>query len=301
MHGPGELWAIVLAAGEGSRVRNLARDDEGLPAPKQYCRFGSDKTLLARAMARAQSIADARRTVVVLAEQHRLWWEKALRHEPQENILPQPQNRGTAAGLLLPLLHILSRDPTAIVAVIPSDHVVDDEPVLREALLAAARIASHPRAPVVLLGMSAESVEGEYGWVLPRAGSRAASRPVLRFVEKPSPTMAVALKTNGALRNSFLLVSSAKALLRLFDKAAPLLVEAFRRTSAHRVPNARRLGRLYATLPMLDFSRDILERVPEELEVLPVADCGWCDLGTPGALARWACLDARSRTPIGRL
>jgi hypothetical protein len=41
------------------------------------------------------------------------------------------------------------------------------------------------------------------------------------------------------------------------------------------------LGRLYADLESLDFSRDVLERHEQVLQVLRVPSCGWTDLGTP--------------------
>jgi hypothetical protein len=37
----------------------------------------------------------------------------------------------------------------------------------------------------------------------------------------------------------------------------------------------------YERLPLLDFSRDILQHQTARLSVLPVPRCGWNDLGTP--------------------
>jgi len=34
------VWVIILAAGEGERVKNLTRDRWGNPAPKQYSSIG---------------------------------------------------------------------------------------------------------------------------------------------------------------------------------------------------------------------------------------------------------------------
>ena len=69
----------MLAAGDGARVRELARTDDGLPAPKQFCRFGTDRSLLGHAMARAARFATPERVVVVVAKAHRPWWERDLR------------------------------------------------------------------------------------------------------------------------------------------------------------------------------------------------------------------------------
>jgi hypothetical protein len=53
----------------------------------------------------------------------------------------QPCNRGTAPGVLLPLVAILDRDPEAVVLLLPSDHFVADEPALARSLRAAHQAA----------------------------------------------------------------------------------------------------------------------------------------------------------------
>jgi hypothetical protein len=45
------------------------------------------------------------------------------------------------------------------------------------------------------------------------------------------------------------------------------------------------LEELYDRLPTVDFSRDILQKQPAHLRVLPVPHCGWSDLGTPERVA----------------
>jgi hypothetical protein len=45
-------WAIVLAAGEGSRLRLLTTDDRGVVTPKQFCSLRGGASLLERTLAR---------------------------------------------------------------------------------------------------------------------------------------------------------------------------------------------------------------------------------------------------------
>jgi mannose-1-phosphate guanylyltransferase len=45
-----------------------------------------------------------------------------LSEMPKSNIMVQPSNRGTGNGVLLPLIHILARDPAAHIVLLPSDH-----------------------------------------------------------------------------------------------------------------------------------------------------------------------------------
>lgn len=100
-------WALVLAAGEGSRLRSLTTTATGQAVPKQFCSLQGGPSLMQEALQRAASIAPIQRTCSIVAAQHRRWWEAPLYHLPEENVIVQPENRGTAHGILLPLLHIV--------------------------------------------------------------------------------------------------------------------------------------------------------------------------------------------------
>ena len=45
------------------------------------------------------------------------------------------------------------------------------------------------------------------------------------------------------------------------------------------------LDDMYARLPTLDFSRDLLEAEPNAFRVMRAPSCGWSDLGTPNRVA----------------
>jgi hypothetical protein len=51
----GRNWAIVLAAGEGSRLRRLTTDGSGASIPKQFCSLRNGPSLLHEALRRAAS------------------------------------------------------------------------------------------------------------------------------------------------------------------------------------------------------------------------------------------------------
>jgi len=118
------LWAILLAAGDGLRVRSFTTDARGASIPKQYCAFDGRHSMLRWAVNRAARLVPKRQIVAVVARQHQRLWQRELSDLAPENLLVQPQNKGTAAGLLLPLLDILRRDPQATILVLPSDHFV---------------------------------------------------------------------------------------------------------------------------------------------------------------------------------
>jgi mannose-1-phosphate guanylyltransferase len=279
-----ERWALVLAAGEGSRLRSLTSLG-GTTVPKQFCSLHSGPSLLYEALCRARTVASNLSTCAVVAEHHRRWWQPSLWSLPASNVLVQPQNRGTAHGILLPLLYIAARDPSARLVILPSDHHIEDESVLARSLRLAIAQLTWRFQETILLGLEPEESDPELGYILPGSADEEGAFEVRQFIEKPTELQARELIARGGLWNSFIIASSVQALLALFRRRIPQTVRALRaalRSDAATQPRERSaLAALYERLPTLDFSRDILQGQEEWLRVLPVPHCGWSDLGTP--------------------
>lgn len=281
-------WVLVLAAGDGSRLRALTTQPCGTAVPKQYCSLSGGRSLLEDAMVRAQSQVAAERVCAIVAQQHHRWWSSldALTALPQANLIVQPRNRGTAIGILYSLVHILSQDPQAQVLLLPSDHYVADEATLQRSLRAAMEhVVRCPDRPV-LLGLHPEEPDSELGYIIPGDTDPFGGRTVARFVEKPELPVAAQIVRAGGLWNTFIIATSARALLDLFlPRFAPIVMEmqvivsnALQHKTAGGWPS---IVDMYTRLPDLDFSRDLLEGRESSLSVIRVPPCGWSDLGTP--------------------
>lgn len=298
---PGHRWALILAGGEGSRLQSLTTTAAGVAIPKQFCSFGGEPSLLHDALRRAQTVTTPAQTCAVVSDHHRLWWHAMDLRIPAANLIRQPGNRGTALGILLPLLQILQRDPEARLLVLPSDHFVRDEKVLAESLRAAMRQIRRQPDRIVMLGISPDEADPELGYILSDADLSLGSRAVTEFVEKPTSAVAHALIARGGVWNSFIFAAKGKTLLRAFEqRCRELALEMWEIVSSpNRQAQADELADLYQRAPSLDFSRDILQRSPELLRVLTVPPCGWSDLGTPRrvseALARFPPRQVRTR------
>ena len=279
----GHNWALVLAAGEGSRLQALTTTASGVAIPKQFCSLGGEPSLLHDALRRARAVADPQRTCAIVAEYHRRWWQPLQLGIPASNLILQPRNRGTAVGILLPLLHIVHRDPQASLLVLPSDHYVRNEDVLADSLRATMLELQHERSHVLLLGITPDEPDPELGYIVAEDDRDEAIRAVSEFVEKPNVAAARALIARGGVWNSFIFAANGQALLQAFEARCPDLVGEMRHIVGSMDSSMRsaRLTRLYEQLPTLDFSRDILQRSPELLRVVTVPACGWTDLGTP--------------------
>lgn len=282
------IWSIVLAAGQGTRLRSLTADEHGVSVPKQFCSLCGGSSLLREALQRAGAVTPPPRVCAVVAEQHGPWWSRELSDLPSTNIIVQPANRGTANGILLPLLHIAKRDPDATIVLLPSDHHVQDEGTLTSALQAATRRIDERCDQIVLLGISPEEADPELGYIVPGTDVDRGMSSVARFVEKPSAPVAQELIRRGALWNSFILTATARTLLRLFERKIPNIVAGMRRAlrrDGYTANGAKAIAAEYAGMHDMDFSRQIISDAEALLRVLAVPACGWSDLGTPRRVA----------------
>lgn len=276
-----DLWTIVLAGGDGVRLRALTHALHGEELPKQYAMIHGRRSLLQATVARCQRWSTPPRIVVVVAAE-REGLARAQLHgaAPDVDVVAQPLNRGTGPGLLLPLARIMARDPEASVVVVPSDHYIRDEAPFERSIR---RAASAGDEQLALVGAVARHAETQYGWIVTRNGRLGQrSRMVQRFCEKPHAALAERLLRGGALWNTFIMAGAAHRFWSLGIEHMPVaisLFEAYRR-AVDRAGEAQVLEDMYREMPSFDFSRDVLQKATGLLAI-PLEECGWSDWGTP--------------------
>ena len=282
-----DRWAVILAGGDGTRLQSMTRAITGDNRPKQFVPVIGGSTLLNQTRRRVAASFEPSRTMIVVTQKHRRFYEPLAHEVSTKLLLEQPVNKGTAPAILYALLRVAAKSPKAVVALFPSDHFfADDEEFMSHIDVALDAVEIQPET-VMLLGITPTSPETEYGWIEPYPSILASAQKsitrVRKFWEKPSLSLATSLMERGCLWNSFVMVGSVEALLKMTRAAMPHLfadfaaiAPAFETTQEHKA-----LAELYARLDDSNFSHQVLAARPEDLMVMRVGDVGWSDLGEP--------------------
>ncbi|MBN2573637.1 MAG: NTP transferase domain-containing protein [Deltaproteobacteria bacterium] len=272
--GSADLRIIILAAGDGTRMADFTRRLHGREVPKQSAELLVGRSLLQETVMRASRLASPDRMYVVVP---RVWAgvsKRQLSSWPGINLVVQPENRGTAVGVLLPLAVVLADAPDASMVVMPShDYIVRSEPFLQAIHRA---LAATSTSCVALLGVVPDRAGANYGWILPGDPLGEDVYRVGGFVDNPTSEAAMHLQAAGGLWNS--LVMAARA-ARLWQSVSAM-VPGIARTIASLWRQESQLGDAYRTLPSVHLSHTVLAS-HAEMVVLPVKGSGWAGLDSP--------------------
>jgi mannose-1-phosphate guanylyltransferase len=290
---PNEMhrWGVILAGGDGTRLKSLTRLVSGDDRPKQFCPLLGRRTLLAQTRRRIAACILPSRTVFALMRLHEPFYSKELENVPPTQMVVQSSNRGTLPAILWSLLRVIQLDRHASVAFFPSDHSYSNEEKFMYGVESAFDLSEVNTHSVILLGATSKEPEVEYGWIEPEEAAVAGRfggqlMRVKRFWEKPSYQVAEGLRAQGCLWNTFVMVGRANAFVEMIQRAVPNMYRAFQPILA--LPNSEMeavmMKPVYEKLAIADFSREILSVSTEMLAVARLGDVGWSDLGDPRRL-----------------
>ncbi len=282
-----DRWAVILAAGEGKRLRSYIHRIAGRECPKQYFPIVGATTLLEQTLARVSLRLAPQRTLAVVNQMHQGFYSAISNTRPELELLIQPDDLGTAPGILYALLVIAKRSANASVAIFPSDHYVgDDDRFMQYVDSAFEATLRHSETPIIL-GVAPSSAELGYGWIEPGALiSNGAELPVFQisgFWEKPPLHIARELCRRSCLLNTFIIVGTVSSLIGTIASAIPSTYAAMNVAQSalgHALEEVM-IRAIYSRMSRADFSQSVLAGHPDKFAVMPIADVEWSDLGVP--------------------
>jgi mannose-1-phosphate guanylyltransferase len=286
-------WGIILAGGDGKRLENFLKTEFGLNRPKQFFTIVGRLSMLRHTIDRVSPLIPNSRLLTVISRRHLSYAMADLYDRDPKTIVTVPFNCETAPSILLPLLSINNTDPNAIVTVFPSDHFILEEARFMEYVKTACSFVSKQPEFLTTLGIVPNSPQKGYGWIekgdllhsevehhAEGMGEKRAYR-IRKFWEKPDEELTQYLHTRGCLWNTMTLIGTAATFIRLFKECTPEIFSSFQRiwNDIGTFREAETTYEVFRTLPSVNFSQAILERVPHRLCVLPVNGVYWSDWG----------------------
>jgi mannose-1-phosphate guanylyltransferase/mannose-6-phosphate isomerase len=276
---------VILSGGSGTRLWPLSR----AMYPKQFIRF-FDKdgpSLLGMTLRRLGEDEAFAPPLILCNADHRFLIRDELTQagvEPQAIIL-EPVARNTAAAVAVAALAAERQHHNAVLAVMPSDHMVEQHADFVAAIKEAAKVAAQGK--LALFGIVPDAPQTGYGYIkrgAPLEGAGAFA--VEAFVEKPSRKTAQGyLESGDYLWNSGIFVLDARTFLKELEVYAPEILAAARAAFAKATTD---LGYLrldpvaFAASPNISIDYAVMEKT-DTAAVLPL-DVGWSDVGTWSSL-----------------
>ena len=209
------IFPVILSGGSGTRLWPLSRS----MYPKQFIRFfnGQNASFLAAALTRLKPSDGFGQPILLCNNDHRFLVREELDRagvKPKAIIL-EPIARNTAPAIVVAALAAVRENPGAILAVMPSDHVVKDEARFVEGVKRAAKVAATGK--LVLFGIKPDEPHTGYGYIRqgqPLEGFNGGAYSVEAFYEKPDKATAERyLATGGYYWNSGIFVLNARTFL----------------------------------------------------------------------------------------
>jgi mannose-1-phosphate guanylyltransferase len=271
------IYAVIMAGGAGTRFWPASR----AKTPKQFLPLGADpvEPLLAATVRRLAPLIPPERVYVATGEALIDATSRAAPAVPRAQILAEPVPRNTAPCVGWATSTLLRRDPDALIAVLPSDHFIRDEPKFLRLVETALDVARE--GYLCTLGVVPSRPDTGYGYIeVGDALSQGAFR-VSRFVEKPDRARAEEFVRGGKhLWNAGMFFFAARTMARAIETHLPDLWRGLQEIdlAARQGDERRALHAVFPQLPSVSIDHGVMEKA-SAVAVVP-GDFGWNDVGS---------------------
>src|SRR5580704_14920797 len=300
-----DRYVIIMAGGKGERFWPVSREK----TPKQLITLLGKRSFLQQAVDRVLPIVPLKNIFVITNAVQAPEVRRQLPKLPKANVIAEPCGRDTCAAVTLGAAIVGARSTTAVMAVLPADHVIPDEKKFQQVLSDAFDLAGRGRA-IVTIGIKPTEPAIGYGYIHvgpelpPPAGAKAYKTTFFkaeRFVEKPNYERAVENMNSGQYRwNAGMFIWSFVTVTEGLQKHQPEMFEACQRW--FKVANQpakldKVLAKEYPDIKKISIDFALMEHAQNVVVADGAFD--WDDLGSWTALARHLKADAEGNCAVG--
>ena len=249
---------VLLSGGKGKRLWPASTDD----MPKQFMHIVGNESMLKKTYNLISNIYDETNIYISTCDEYKKQVLNELNNETK--LILEPTGIGTFAAILniaVYLTLVEKNESNTIVAVVPTDHDVDDG---FYNVLETSKKRIKNASDICLIGIKPTYPATKFGYIIKK------DNYVDRFKEKPQLEEALNLYENDALWNSGIVVFKLGKVYEIAKKYCKF------NTYNEFIKN-------YELLPHISFDKEVLEK--EKNIALEISNSKWNDLGTWEVLA----------------
>jgi mannose-1-phosphate guanylyltransferase len=299
-----DRFVIIMAGGRGERFWPVSREK----TPKQLIKLLGQKSFLQDAVERVLPLVPLKNIFIITNTAQAAEVRKQLPKLPKDNVVAEPVGRDTCAAVALAAAIVGARSTTAVMAVLPADHVIPEPKKFQQVLADAFDVASRGQA-IVTIGIKPTEPATGYGYIQtgvelpPPAGAKKYKTTFYkaeRFVEKPDLAKAEEYVSSGNYRwNAGMFVWSFVTITNGLEKHQPEMFAACQRW--FKVGNqpaklAKLLAKEYPEIKKISIDFALMEKAQNV--VCADGAFAWDDLGAWPALARHVKQDAEGNATV---
>jgi mannose-1-phosphate guanylyltransferase len=292
-----DRFVIIMAGGRGERFWPVSREQ----TPKQLLTLLGDRSFLQQAVDRVLPLAPPANIFVITNAVQLPEARRQLPKLPRANLIAEPCGRDTCAAVALGAALVGQRSTTAVMAVLPADHVIPEPKRFQRVLGDAFDLAARGQV-MVTIGIKPTEPVTAYGYIRvghplpPPHGAKPYATTFLKaecFVEKPFYEKAVEYVNSGVYRwNAGMFVWSFVTITEGLAKHQPEMAAACQRW--FKAAGTPKLGQVlaaeYPEVKKVSIDYALMEHAQNV--VVAEGDFAWDDLGSWTALARHLPSDA---------
>lgn len=300
------LHAVIMAGGSGTRFWPESRD----ALPKQLLRLVGERTMIQSTVERLGALVPPERVLIATNAKLVPAIRQQLPSLPAGAILGEPCKRDTAPCIGLAAMKLIKTDPDAVMAVMPSDHVISPDAVFQQAIGAAARLVERAPGRIATFGIRPSYPAEIFGYIergdkvddVAEAGQPSLNiYKVRQFREKPKLDVAQEYLATGAFYwNAGIFLWSARTILDALAAYQPEMYAHLQRIAdAEGRPNYQQvLENEFAAIRGVSIDYAVMEHARDIVVV--EAPFQWDDIGGWQAMARLQGVDPDGNTILAK-
>lgn len=217
------FFTLIMAGGAGTRFWPRSK----AARPKQYLNIFGEESLLQSTVRRFSMLTEPGKIYIVSGKDQAKVLEEQTPVLPKKNLIYEPVGKNTLPCIGLAAMFAEIENPDGVMVVSPSDHLIENDELFNETVLAAVKIAKE-RDGIVTIGITPAFPATGYGYVKTAEEITGPDKirqfKVERFVEKPNePTARGYIDQGGFYWNSGLFVFKISVFLDAVKQFAPAL------------------------------------------------------------------------------